>query len=196
MPRRRRFSRKPRPSFFVACEGGSEQGYAALIQRFAENQEILIHLDIKKCKGGDPLRIVQTAVEILQRKRKSLGHYSGQVILLDSDRRGDSPERTNQADHLISKHNFCAVWSKPAFEALVLKHLPGCEGLNPQTADQSYRTLQKHWPEYRKGMTAAELGRQLDLVAVERAAAVEQNLREFLIMIGLIESPQLRSPEK
>ena len=106
---------------------------------------------------------------------------------MDSDRRGDSPERTNLADQLISKHNFCAVWSNPAFEALVLKHLPGCESLNPQTADQSYRILRKNWPEYCKGMTAAELGRQLDLVAVERAAAVEQNLREFLIMIGLIE---------
>ena len=146
MPKRRRYSRKPRPRFFIACEGrGSEQGYAALIQIFAKNQEIRIHPDIKKCKGGNPLRIVETAVETLQRKRKSLGHYSGQVILLDSDCRGDSPERTNQADQLISKHNFCAVWSNPAFESLVLKHLPGCGGLNPQTADQnqSHRFLRK-----------------------------------------------------
>ena len=117
--------------------------YAALIQIFTETQEIRISLDIKKCKGGNPLRIAETAVEIRQRKRKSLGHYSGQVILLDSDRRGDAPERANQADHLISKHNFCAVWSNPAFESLVLKHLPGCGGLNPQTADQSHHFLRK-----------------------------------------------------
>lgn len=65
MPRRRRYSRKPRRRIYAACEGGSERGYVALVRHLAENQESFVYLDIQKCNRGDPQSIVEFAVEIL-----------------------------------------------------------------------------------------------------------------------------------
>ena len=90
------------------------------------------------------------------------------------------------ADRLIRGNGFHAIWSRPAFEALLLKHIPECEQLRPATTAMSLQQLQDRWPEYRKGMTAGELRRRLDHAAIERAAAVIPELRAFLVDIGLL----------
>ena len=186
MPRGRGH-RIQRRRFFVACEGGSEGGYAALLQRLADESSLAIHLDIRKCHGGDPLAIVKGAVRELTTRRIRRGAYVGQAILLDADRRNDVPDRTMSADRLIRGNGFHAIWSRPAFEALLLKHIPECEQLRPATTAMSLQQLQDRWPEYRKGMTAGDLRRRLDLAAVKRAAVVIPELRAFLVDIGLLE---------
>ena len=185
MPRRPSYRPQHR-RFFVACEGNSEFGYAAFLQSLALESGLLIHLDIRKCHGGDPLAIVERAVRELNTKRNRRGGYNGQAIFLDADRRDDVPERTTLADQLILEHGFHVIWSEPAFEALLLKHIDGCERLRPPTTALALQQLQGRWPEYHKGMSASELGARLDHAAVERAAVVLPELRAFLTEIKLI----------
>ena len=185
MPRARGHKLQRR-RFLVACEGDSEVGYAALLQRLAEESDLAIHLDIRNCHGGDPLTIVERAVRELSARKVRRGAYVGQAIFLDADRRDDVPDRTALADRLIVEHGFRGIWSEPAFEALLLKHLPGCERLRPATPVIAAQQLQERWQGYRKGMTANDLRARLDRAAVERAASVLPELREFLTEIQLL----------
>ena len=185
MPRRRGH-RPQRLRVFVACEGESEIGYAALLQRRAEESGLAIHLDIRQCRGGDPLKIVEKAIEELSSRRKRRGAYYRQAIFLDADRRHVAPDRTRMADRLILDHGFLAIWSQPAFEALLLNHMPGCDQLRPATSGLALQQLQDRWPEYRKGMTASRLHPRVDLGAIKRAATAVPQLRKFLLEIGLL----------
>ena len=183
----RAFGHRPQHRrFLVACEGDSEVGYAALLQRLADDSGLAIHLDIRRCHGGDPLAIVETAVRELSIRRARRGAYIGQAIFLDADRRDDVPARTAHADRLIQENGFHAIWSEPTFETLLLKHIDGCERLRPPTSALALQQLQGRWPEYHKGMSANELWARLDLAAVERAAVVLPELRAFLTEIKLI----------
>lgn len=182
----RRGHRPLRRRVFVGCEGDSEMGYAALLQRRADESGLAIHLDVRECRGGDPLKIVEKAIEELRTRRKRRGPYHRQAIFLDADRRGVSPDRTRLADRLILNHRFVAIWSQPSFEALLLNHLPGCDQLRPATSGLALQQLQVRWPRYRKGMRAIELQPRVDLIAIERAAAVTPQLRKFPLEIGLL----------
>ena len=185
MPRRPSY-RPQRRRFFVACEGESEEGYVALLQRLADEAGLALYLDIRICRGGDPLAIVESAVRELNARRIRRGAYVGQAIFLDADRRGDVPGRTACADRLLHENGFHGIWSEPAFEALLLIHLPGCERLRPATTALALEQLQDQWAEYRKGMTASDLHTRLDRAAVERAAVVLPELREFFTKIQLL----------
>lgn len=175
-----------RRRIFVACEGESEVGYAAFLGHLADVSGLSLHLDIRRCHGGDPLAIIETAVRELNTRRTRRGGFDGQTIFLDADRRDDVPDRTVLADRLIREHGFTAIWSAPTFEVLLLKHLGGCEQLQPATSVLALQQLQARWPEYRKGMTANDLRTRLDHAAVERAASVMPELHEFLVEIQLI----------
>ena len=178
--------RPQRRRIFVGCEGDSEVGYAAFIGLLAEEARLALHLDIRRCRGGDPLAIVEAAVGELRGRRNRHGAYVGRAIFLDADRRDDAPDRTARADRLIGEHGFHAIWSQPAFEALLLKHIPGRERLQPATTAMALRQLQHCWPGYRKGMAARELRAEFDRAAAARAATVVPALREFLDSIGLL----------
>ena len=184
--RRVRGHRPQRRRFFVGCEGETEVGYAAFIRLLTEEAGLHLYLDVRKCRGGDPLAIVETAVEDLRRRRSRYGAYAGQALLLDADRRDDTPDRTALADQLIEEHALHAVWADPAFEALLLKHMAGCERLQPATTAMALRELQHYWPRYRKGLAARVLRTEFDRTSVARAAAVVPALGRFLESIGLL----------
>ena len=44
----------------------------------------------------------------------------------------------------------------------------------------------KQWPDYKKAMSRQDIAKVLNLDAVRRAATVEQELKSFLIFIGLV----------
>jgi len=184
MPRGRSF-RPQRKRIFVGCEGKSEFGYAAFIGLLAEEAGLAVHIDPRKYHGGDPLAIVEAAVCDLNLRSKRRTAYAIRAIFLDADRRGEKPDRSARADRLLRDHGFQPIWSDPTLEALFLKHIPGCEQLDPATPALALRQLQDRWPEYRKGMTAKELRARIDHDAVKRAAAVLPALRTFLASIGL-----------
>jgi len=183
----RRYGHRPqRPRIFVGCEGASEVGYAALIGILAEEARTLVHIDTRKCHGGDPLAIVEAAIGELRMRGKRRGAYAAQAIFLDADRRRDAPDRSARADRLLRDHGFHPIWSQPTLEALLLKHIPGCERLEPATSTLALHQLQERWPGYRKGMAAKELRTEIDHDAVIRAAAVVPELRAFLVSIGFL----------
>lgn len=170
----------------MGCEGESETGYAAFIGLLAEEADVAVHLDIRRCRGGDPLAIVEAALGELRVRSHRHGAYAVRAIFLDADRRNDAPDRAAQIDRLLRDHDVHAIWSRPALEALLLKHIRGCERLEPATTAMARRQLQGRWPAYRKGMPAKELRAELDDAAVQRAAAVVPSLQAFLVSIGLL----------
>ena len=170
----------------MGCEGESEVGYAAFIGRLAEEAGIPVHLDVRRCRGGDPLAIVQAALSELRARSQRRGAYAVRALFLDADRRDDDPARAVRIDRLLRKQDIHAIWSRPTFEALLLRHIRGCERLEPATTALALRQLQERWPAYRKGMLARDLRAAFDAVAVERAAAAIPELRGFLVAIGFL----------
>lgn len=183
----RRYGHRPqRRRVFVGCEGDSEAGYAAFIGLLAEEVGLPVHVDIRKCRGGDPLAIVETAISELRVRSNRHGAYAIRAVFMDADRSKETPGRTARANRLLGDHRIHSVWSQPTFEALLLKHFRGRERLEPATTALAFRQLQDCWPRYRKGMSARELRTELDSAAVARAAAVVPELRRFLEVIGLL----------
>ena len=177
---RRRAHRPQRRRIFVGCEGASEVGYVALIRLLAEEAGFHVHLDIHDCCGGDPLTIVETAVRVHNSRKAMHGAYAARSVFLDADLRDSHPERSARAIRLAQDNGFHAIWSRPVLEALLLRHFPGSERLQPATSDLALEALRGCWPEYRKGMAAKELREMLDGAAVARAADAEPELRKFL----------------
>jgi transcriptional regulator with XRE-family HTH domain len=66
---------------------------------------------------------------------------------------------------LRDEFEFHLIWARPCFEALLLRHLPGCQGLRPVTSAHALTDLRRVWPEYEKGMPALRLARKLALGA-------------------------------
>jgi hypothetical protein len=130
--------------------------------------------------GGDPLSITETAVRQLNRLAQRRDSYATHVIFLDADKRDLVPQRTAQAVRLAVEQNLELIWQIPCHEAFLLRHLPGCERLQPPTPELAIAELRRRWPEYEKAMPAAGLAMRLDRGAVLRAANVDNALLAFL----------------
>ncbi|AJA10888.1 MULTISPECIES: RloB domain-containing protein [Sphingomonadales] len=186
-PQRRRIPQRRR--LFVGCEGESERGYGAFLTRLIEDQQLAVHLDLVVLQpgGGDPCGIVELAARRIAQKQKSRGEpYDRKIVLLDADRLGAVPERDQRLFQLSRRENIHLVWQRPCHEATLLHHIDGCERLDPQSTAGALRELRRRWNDYQKGMSANRLAERLDLDAVHRAAAVEQDLAVFLTEIGLV----------
>lgn len=175
----------PRRRFFLGCEGESEQSYGALLQIVAdESLQLRIHLDLQLLSGGDPLAIVEAAVEKARERARNRGRFVRRAVLLDSDRHGDSPERDNRIAPLAQAHGLLLIWQRPSHEALLLRHLPGCQTLRPSSSAAAKAALVRQWPEYLKPMSARRLAAKLGLSEIQSAAQVEDELRGFLSWLG------------
>jgi hypothetical protein len=178
--------RKP---IFVGCEGESERGYVAFLNRLARDAGKSVHLDpiLLQPGGGDPLDLVKTAIKKYQAKvRIGRGPYKARLILLDTDKRGLTLNRDAQALQLADKAGFLLVWQNTCHEALLLRHLTQCQTLRPPSTPTANAQLTQRWPKYEKPMTAGELAEKLDIDAVRRAATVEPELAAFLDIVGLL----------
>lgn len=185
----RRAQRPLRQRSFVGCEGESEQGYVALLQRLADEIGLALHLDAVVLGGGDPCAIVeQSVLRIRQRERQHGSPYAHRAILLDADRRGQVPERDARTLRLAASARLLLVWQDPCHEALLLRHLPDCTQLRPPLTPVAEQQLMQRWPDYRKPMPAVRLGERIDLDALRRVQPVEADLAAFLIAIHLLEN--------
>jgi hypothetical protein len=107
-----------------------------------------------------------------------------QAILLDHDKFGSNPERDQKIPALVSGGGLHLIWQRPAHEALLLRHIPGCQTHQPPSAADALARLRSHWPDYSKGMSAAYLAAKITLDHVHLACGVEVELNEFLTKIG------------
>ncbi len=175
-----------RKRIFLGCEGESEHGYGALLARLAD--EAGLHLAIQSALlrpgGGDPLALVELAVELSRRGEKKRGAFALKAVLLDRDKVGIAPERDKRLFSLAAENCLRLIWQDPTHEALLLRHLGGCDQLRPQTSLLALADLQRQWVDYKKPMPALRLSARLGMAELRRACAVEDSLREFLIECG------------
>lgn len=187
MMRRRRHVIRQRRRVYLGCEGESERGYGARVSRLLENQRRDVHLqvDLLRPGGGDPLALVELARKrIAEGERKSESPYVHRAVLMDADRLGQSPQRDAQMMLIAQTGNIRIIWQRPCHEALLLRHLAGCQQLQPPTPAQALTELRQHWPDYAKGMPAIRLADQIDHAALQRVLQVEPELAAFLDDIG------------
>jgi hypothetical protein len=187
MMRRRRQVIPQRRRVYLGCEGESERGYGARVSRLLENRrrDVHLHVDLLRPGGGDPLALVELARRrIAEGERKSESLYVHRAVLMDADRLGQSPQRDVQMFLIAQNGNIQIIWQRPCHEALLLRHLPGCQQLQPPTPAQALTELRQHWPDYAKGMPAIRLADQIDHAALRRVLQVEPELAAFLADIG------------
>ncbi len=173
-----------RTRFFVGCEGESEQGYAALLQRFASERDVAVHVDAKVItRAGDPLSLIRRAsVLAAQGERRSSSAYRKRFLMLDKDLMGQDSNRDNKVFKLATENNICLLWQDCCFEAFLLRHFNGHYNDVPATAALALDRLRAVWPEYRKGLSSRELHNHITLEHVQRAAKNCHN-NDFLFLI-------------
>ncbi len=188
MVRGRRIPRKRR--LFVGCEGESEQGYTALLQRHVNDLKIPVYADAKVVtRAGDPLAKVQRAIKIAkQGEQGSRSRYEQRFLLLDRDRLGSTPARDSLILAVAVAGHMTLIWQDCCFEAVLLRHLAGHEQDNPPTAALALTRLNAAWPGYGKGLSAHDLQKTLTLDMIRQAAQNPRNadFLRFLQEMGLL----------
>ena len=110
---RRRLAHIPlRKPIYIGCEGDSEQAYAALLNMFAAEQDLPVHLIVEVLGpgAGDPLARAEMAVRKLERLRKTRGAPKDRFVFLDSDQAERDPGRAEQARQLAARHAIRIIW--------------------------------------------------------------------------------------
>jgi len=178
-----------RRPIYVGCEGASEAGYAALIGDIARQRSLPVHLIIEVLGpgAGDPLARIEMAVRRLREHARKRTAPAASFALLDEDQVALAPQRAQQARNLAADHGIAIIWQRPCFEALLLRHLPGCATRRPQNTPGAGQALESAWGDYRKPMTRDALSRCIDLDGILRAAGVEPELAAMLAKVGLMD---------
>ena len=193
MPRRPA-ARNKRKRVFVACEGESERGYAGFLWELAEAGGLSLHFDLQLCRGGDHLAVVEAARDRMKRRAQQHGRFWKQAIFLDGDRRYENAERTRRADRMIAQSGLSPIWSTPCLEALLLRHFPGRENVEPPTSDLALQELRPPLAGLQKTHIKAGVAREIRDVSCfhQRAAGTNPDLLEFLKEIGFPDAPSSR----
>ncbi len=179
-----------RKVFFVACEGKSEQGYVALLQKFADSDdELHIHILAKVMDTyGDPMQLVNKAVLTIgsiERDKKE-SSSKGRFLLLDTDQLTNANHK-KEAQRIAEKDELILIWQDTCFESVLLRHFKDHENDDPPTSEEALKCLEKVWPKYKKGMAAMDLKKRITLADVCRAAKSPLNpdLAILLEALGL-----------
>ena len=85
--------RSPRPFIpqrrrvFLGCEGESERGYGARLGELLQLTGLAVHLDtvLLRPGGGDPLALVELAVQRIRDLESKRGPYAIRAVLLDAN---------------------------------------------------------------------------------------------------------------
>ena len=184
MRRRRTIERRAR--VFLGCEGESEQGYGAFLQRLADAKNIKVHVvAVNLQPAGDPLKLAQKAAQAFDREMKKGGPFAGQAVMFDTDRLADLRDGGQAVRTILARKGFVSIWQRPDHEGFLLRHFEGHERRDPP-AGASMGALTALWPGYHKNMSASELQTEIGLEHVLRAASVEPDLRTLLALIHLL----------
>lgn len=190
MIRKRRLVIERRKRFFLGCEGESERAYGSLIQRISDEENLHVFLDMVILKGGSPRSIVEQAVRYAGIRSSTHGPYFGKAVILDSDKLAESPNGTlGDLETLARSRKMLLVWQRPCHEAFLLRHLEGCESMDPADSREAMKMLRKRWHQYARPMQVSDLNERIGNRDLLRAARVEGSLKDFLEMLGLSTSP-------
>ncbi|KQY13630.1 hypothetical protein ASE23_27680 [Rhizobium sp. Root73] len=175
-----------RKRIFLGCEGESEQSYGALLARIVGQQKTDFFLDtvLLRPGGGDPLALVELAEKKKKQGVKKGGDYAAAYVLMDTDKRGQAPLRDQQALKLAQDAGLTIIWQQPCHEALLLRHLPNAQQLQPQSTALALTALTAKWATYTKGMPAAKLAVTINADGLRRVRTVELSLDALLTDLG------------
>lgn len=185
MRRRKTQTIKQRERILLACEGESERSYGALLQHLANDSNLHIHIDVKRCiahSGGDLLALMKGIIPLMQKEERR-APYKVKAILLDSDLRQDNIDRDQAGLELAHKHNMLIIWQIYEHEAFLLRHLPACKNKKP-TKGQGEWALRQALPNYTKPFPKSSLVKHFQIAQVRQATTVEVGLKSFLSQIG------------
>jgi hypothetical protein len=87
---------------------------------------------------------------------------------------------------LANKAGIQLIFQRPTHEALILRHLDGCQRRRPQTPADALASVRREWPAYEKPMSAMRLAERLTDTHIVQACQVEPELRAFLIDLGFL----------
>ena len=178
-----------RKRFFIGCEGDSEQGYAALLQMFANDAELSVHIVAKvMTKAGDPLAMAQRAIATIEQdERGPKPSFVDRFLLFDTDLLGQNRDRDEKMKHVVRDAGLTLIRQNVCFESFLLRHFIGHENDRPATTAEAQIRLRGVWPEYNKGTPGQDLAKQIDLRDVQRASKnhLNSDLAILLSAIGL-----------
>ena len=144
-----------------------------------------LHLDVVVAGGGDTRSVVEFAVNRRRRHTDSMGRDNGALVFLDADRLARDLDVGRDPETVEGRERLQLVYLTPNLEGLLVRLHNGCE-TQLVAADDAERRLQRLWPEYRKPMPAAALGKRFDLEDLRRAAPYDRYIRDALLLLGLL----------
>ena len=157
----RRVSRPRKKPVFLAGEGLSERGYGRWLSRLAAEAHVPVAIRAEALRGGDPLDLIEQAIDRLRTVERQRIPYRTRGVLLDSDLRGQSSERDAEAMHLARNKRMHLIWQEPSHEAFLLRHFAGYENHRPPDQASAERLLWRVWPDLKKGLDGGDYGRVL-----------------------------------
>ena len=175
---------KTRARFFVAVEGESEQSFVTWLQALSQ-KELHIHLDGVPLGGGGFKSMLQKAVRLHKRRRRTKGAYRDRILIVDGDRAEQGDWSIEKLRREAAKHKIIVCVQSPNHEGLLLRMMPGMEREIPDAASAQTK-LKSRWPSYQKPVNAHALRRQFSLDDLLRVASVDSDLATLLKRIGLV----------
>lgn len=177
----------PRKPFFVACEGETEESYIKLLNEFAEDIKLHIHIDRKVMEAtGNPKKLVKLALNAIERHTQR-DFLAAKFLILDTDQIEDKSER-DRISKKAQKNELTLIWQDKCFESVLLRHFEGHENDSPATSKEALKKLLRVWPQYSKGMLSKDLKKRITLADIQRAAKspLNEDLRILLKALGLL----------
>lgn len=183
MPRRRLIPQRKR--IIAVAEGDGDRSLAQWLQALCDEHGLHLHLDIDIAGGGDTRGVVEHAVRLRRRRADSRGRDKGAFVLLDADRIAADRANGRDPETVKGRGDLQLVYLTPNLEGLLVRLHDGYAAriLTPNNAKQ---TLKQLWPTYEKPESAVTLGKRFGLVNLLRAAAHDDDLRDVLILLGLM----------
>lgn len=178
-----------RTRIFAGCEGDSERGLLAWLQRLANKPSRLLHLDIVPLGrgAGSPQALLAKALAEKRRRGALHGVYRRSFLLLDADRlQGGAAEADLR--RAAEASGLSVILQQPSLEGLLVRLHPGHEARTASTVDAE-RELQRLWPDYEKPEPADRLARHFTLDDLHRAARHDGELHFLLKLLGLLPPP-------
>ena len=168
----------------MAGEGSSEFGYLRWLNRLAARSGVRVAFTAKRLQGGDPLELVESALDRLTVVERRGARFRHRALLLDRDGLGANETRDRQAISLAERRGMTLLWQDPCHEGFLLRHFVTAAGQRPATARQAMQTLNKSWPTYCKGLSAIGYEQIFTIEHLARARGADLAFDDFLTRIG------------
>mgnify|MGYP006421417495 CR=1 FL=1 len=177
---------KIRTRIYLAVEGEGEQSFVRLLQEFANQNGLYVHLDCQVLDGGGYEPMFKRALLYRQCAKKQKNKVKSSILLIDADRdqRKDDGWTLLQLKQEAGKSDLQVCVQDPNQEGLLFRMLPRNENKQPSVL-HAHKQLLKEWPNYQKPADFYKLRQKFNLNDLLRVAKFDKELSNLLTIIGL-----------